>query len=387
MKPLDIANLSECSDYLSDFAEANIYKQYADCRIFNYNSWTWTQFTTIFRHFGNHFKRLTLNRLNTFGVEKPSLNHLAIALRHCPNLDKLTVKNFKLLKNEMSVLRREQCSAKHLELELNSGIGYGWRELLQLWPNVCALTLHRFSDDLLPDYLVGGVHSLQQLTLTNGFMRSQKLLTSLQKHQNSFTKLSLIEMNESSKYRYIEINKKLPQLEHLQISIMFPPELAALTGMKLKYLQLIGCATNPFSSKFQWSLKNLPLLEELELVEILGFNCRVAGNLPTLRLLSIQRSKIGKDHGLVETLAKLPNLQRLHFRKSHFIPEDLVEVIETIRSLTEIQFDTYKKHEMIELLQSLSERAKDKIAPLVPRSDFELRVIIEDADVRKISNY
>lgn len=371
LAPIDIANASECSEYLSNFAEANIYKKYEDCHIFDTDSkitYTWIEFKRILHHFGKHFKRMTLDANQLVDA---SVRHFAQVLKECSNLDELRVLNF--IFDSVKALRKEQCSVRHLSFE-STCIDHRWRELLKLWPKVTAFTIHRFSDDKVPVQIVGGIHALEQLTLVNGLMNSNTLFKSLQKHKNSIRKLSLIEMNEFSDNRYKGISQMLPKLEHLQISVQNSSELAAIVGMNIKFLQLLGPTNGPYNTEFVWSLSGLPLLEELDLVEINGSNIRIAANFPTLRVLSIQNSSINKEHGFPETIAKLPNLQHLTLRRCVFCVDELLQFIET-GNLIDIELDHPPQTCTLQLLKSLIERSTIKT------SNFQMRIIVDATTV------
>lgn len=154
LKPLDIANASEASVHLSNFAENNIYKDYEDCQIFAIREcqikntryrYKLKDFVRILRHFGKHFKRLTIKGNH---YQCPSTNQAALTIRKCTNLDELRIINIRLNEKWEKALQKVPCSARHLTLKC-LGITSNWNKVLKRWWKVTALTVYDVDQDIL----------------------------------------------------------------------------------------------------------------------------------------------------------------------------------------------------------------------------------------------
>lgn len=379
LNPLDIANLSDTSHYLAKFATAHIYAKYANGELFNarkpngrQRKFTMPEIRCILRHFGKYFKRLTIN-YNYFLY--PTTAHVTLFMRRCPNLDELRIQNFYFKTAAVAMLKKVQCPARHLILQCE-GITNRWRNLLMGWPRVTQLTVYSLTEDLLVELLTG-IHPIKWLTMFNVGIHDYKFMEKLQIGQKQYLrKCSMFNMYDftSPENHY----SQMPHLQQLQITVGKSTDLNQLRNMKLKHLQLVYCME--FGRKeptvLNWSLDGLHLLEELDLVGIDGDVCRVAANVPTLRVLSIQKTNIQKGDGLAETIAQLPSLHRLRLRKCTFSHEDLVQVINTNSSLTQIDLELTDKGSVVKLLETLA--AND--SPTV-RSTLEVRIITAKTDV------
>lgn len=320
---------------------------------------------------------MTLDAQHLHGA---TVNHLALVLESCPNLDELSVLNFNFGKNSIKVLRKVTCNVRLLALECY-GVDKRWVELLKEWPKVTALTIHRFYDELLPGQLVSGMNTLTELTLVNGLMTSVNLFMALQKHKDTFRKLTLVEMNEYTEDRYDSISQLMPNIEHLQISVNCATEMRALAGMDLKFLQLVGYASDVHQLDFDWALSGLPMLEELDLVDVAGTKIRVATGVPTIRYLGVQHSSLVGDSVLSETIAKLPNLERLRLRKCGFSPDELFRVIASTESLKEVELDLVPRGPTLQLLKSFVDKSKRKSSSGAIRPTFALKIVFNFFDV------
>lgn len=385
LQPLDIANASESSKYLAKFAETNIYKKHANCHIFDvlyayyeHRKYTLAELRCVLRHFGKHIKRMTIKSHN---FENPSTAHVTMIMRKCPNLDELIISNFYFNTPAVHMLKKVKCPARHLTLRCE-GVTHRWREVFEMWQNVTQLTLYKFCDDTILSMLSGD-HAIEWLTLINVCIMDSDFFFKLQNGQRRWLeKLSMIDMWSFNSHP--TMYNQLPLLEQLQISVRGSTIIEGLHETRLKYLQLLY-ALEIFSKKptiLKWSLKDLPMLEELDLVGIPGDVCRVAANVPTLRVLSIQQANICADDGLVETVAKLPVLQRLRLRRCAFAPEELVQLVETNTSLTTIDIELPKIDSLTKMLESLIQNWDNK-QPLstTPRSSLQVRIIVESKDV------
>lgn len=370
LTPVDVAKVSEASIALNNFAkENNIYKKFSDFGIFCSGIWNIEEFKCIVRYFGDNFKQITIDsdRINGDSVE-----NLAFILRHCPNLEELRVKNVKLRQQAVNVLREEPCSFTHLFIQ-SSGRDIHLRNVLAMWSQITYLTIHCIGINQHPLQLVGDVHALERLSLANATINSNHFTLFLQKHVQSLRYLSLVNIKWTSESFYKSLNTMLPHLEQLQISVTSFYDSLYISGMHLKYLQLVGT-----SKVMLYPMTDLPQLEELDLVQMHGANCFVAAGLPNLRVLSINDSIINQFDGLIDVIESLPNLQRLILRRCYFWPDDIIYLFETNINLTEIELELPMMDATIYLLQSLAEIANERNTN---GNEFHLRIIVYKIEV------
>lgn len=376
LSPLDVANASEAMSFLSDFAKENIYKKYADGQMFRAGeNWYWDDFHCVVRNFGEYFKRITLHSWNCYadddyGEYNNNIFFVALVLRHCPNLEELRVLGFAWNKYTFRVLGKEHCAARKLFIRCWT-FQFKLHELLAQWPKV---------KDLSIDFDNHGINMVyvERFKVINAEVSSSNVCSF---GNNNLTHLTLINVRNLTDYFYKGV-KNWRSLERLQISVNSPTDVFNLAGSNVKYLQLVG----EFEPQSAWILPPmgfLQFLEELDLFRIDGRNVRVAACVPTLRVLNIHNSNIGKDDEFAETINKLPKLRRLRLRKSSVCPDDLVELIEINGSLTEIVLELPPKETVDLLIQSLNRSIQTSTNE---RCFKELLVVVAEIDVSILAN-
>lgn len=372
---MDVANLSEASNALDDFAKANnIYKKFTRTGFFFMGTRNSAEFECIVRYFGESFKFFTLDSDCIVGDPVYSL---ALILRHCPVLEGLRVINVKLRQEDVKDLRKEKCASFSDLFVKTCARDIHLRSLLQMWPQITSLSIHCIGSNNYPLQLTGGVRTLQQFSLANATINSTHFGLFLQKHVQSLRSLSLINIKWNSESFYKSLYPMFPQLELLQISITSMYDLMHISGMNLKYLQLVmGSMKMPVI----YPLVDFTRLEELDLVQIIGASIYVAAQLPNLRSLSIHDSIITRYDGLIDIIDSLPELRLLRLRRSHFSPEDLLYLIENASAPFEIELELPPMDATIYLLNWLVELSHEEGAF---ETSVELRIIVCEIDVSR----
>lgn len=123
---------------------------------------------------------------------------------------------------------------------------------------------------------------------------------------------------------------------------------------------------------------DFPQIEELYLMQINGVDPSLAERTQNLRWLHIIDSMIGKNHGLSKTIAKLKKIESVCLRKCSFSPKEIVDIIKTNGTLTEIKLEVpprYLLKTLIELLVKPSNQIKTTENLVV------LRIIVPKPDV------
>lgn len=384
LTPLDIANASLASDYLASFAESHIYKNYADCVIFDsfceYRKQNYVY--TILKQFGKHINKISFSSFVFTRKNKFKLDRL---LQECPNLDELTLKDFDIDRLSKKCHSQNVFHLKHLFLTDCFNVNNGFQVLLKLLPNLNAITI-RNMNHAVKAHILTSLYPIKHIEIVGNRYDDSILDKSiLNKHKNYLQKLTLMELPGRDAPLEVLSNKiyKFPKLENLQIYIERISHLRSIQAINLRYLQLVGPIEDR-SRNLVWSLSGFAfsVLEELELVNIKGSNIQIAADVPTIRELAIQLTNIDRDDGLSETVTKLPDLQRLRLRQCTFCPDELGLLIENSR-LDEIEVSCSLRTDIIQLLRFLiCKKSHGK-----PRFPCELRIISIQYDVSCLLKY
>lgn len=378
LSPLDIANVSEASKVLYDFAKANhIYKRFTDYGIFESGVWNFSQFQCIVRYFGENFKHITLDSRHIVG--DPVYN-VSLVLRHCKHLEELRLINIKLGKDAVNVLRKERCTINRMFIK-TCVRDIHLRSLLTMWPQIRDLSVHCTGMNQLPLQIAGGVNVLERLSLANARINGDHFTIFMQNHAKSLRNLSLININWTAKNAYESIRKVLPELEQLQISVTSSMDTMFIADMNLKYLQLVGTA----NIHMIFPLMSLLQLEELSLVHMRGQTFFAAANIRNLRVIRFYDMNLFDYPGMIDIIESLPNLQCLYMESCIFDCCDLEYLIYSSKILTQIEI-TYPNSTsgvdsvttIVEYLLEYKNQYRNSNTPV------ELRFIVNKFDVRII---
>lgn len=174
-----------------------------------------------------------------------------------------------------------------------------------------------------------------------------------------------------------------PKLLQLQISVDGSTRIQGLEQTNLKYLQIVQRQWSSLLQTVKWSLSDLKLLDELDLVDVAGSLCRIAADVPTLRVFSIQGTRFLKVDSLAETVFKLPKLQLLRLKCCEFPSDDLVNLVVSHPSLRNIDLERPEMRNVKELLEALSKISNNNLTLSMTSSfSVEVRIIVSKRDVR-----